>query len=94
MTLNTRNYVRSVIAPSTEPETELTESVRYPSTILYSTYRPEESNALSAQIDARGVARGEEDFVSLCRLAAALGGLIKDCEIQAQSKSKQSVVRQ
>ncbi|KAJ7330957.1 hypothetical protein DFH08DRAFT_882051 [Mycena albidolilacea] len=76
VTLNTRNYVRSVIAPSTEPETELTESVRYPSTLLYSTYRPEESNALSVRIDARGVARSEEDF------------------IQAQSKSKQSAVRQ
>ncbi|KAJ7870997.1 hypothetical protein B0H14DRAFT_2571050 [Mycena olivaceomarginata] len=68
VTLNTRNYVRSVIAPTTEPE--LTETVRYPSTILYSTYRPEESNTLSVRIDARGVAPGEEDFIAQRRIGS------------------------
>ncbi|KAJ6534928.1 hypothetical protein B0H19DRAFT_1271602 [Mycena capillaripes] len=62
VTLNTRDYIRSVIAPSTDPETELKESVRYPSTILYSTYRPDESNAPSGRVDAPSVVNGEEEF--------------------------------
>ncbi|KAJ6586041.1 hypothetical protein B0H19DRAFT_1369086 [Mycena capillaripes] len=49
VTLNTRNYVRSVIAPSTESESERTESVPHPSIILYldSNYGPRHSAPLS-----------------------------------------------
>ncbi|KAJ6522004.1 hypothetical protein B0H19DRAFT_1203318 [Mycena capillaripes] len=64
VTLNTRNYVRSVIAPSTEPETQQTESVYYPSTILYldSTYAPQQSNPLSHRIDSLSVVHLEDEF--------------------------------
>ncbi|KAJ7488235.1 hypothetical protein FB451DRAFT_1553678 [Mycena latifolia] len=64
VTLNTRNYVRSVIAPSTEPETERTESVHYPSTILYldSTYASQQSNPRSHRTDSLSVVHREDEF--------------------------------
>ncbi|KAJ6529084.1 hypothetical protein DFH09DRAFT_1185553 [Mycena vulgaris] len=64
VTLNTRNYARAVIAPSTEPETERTESAHYPSTILYldSTYASQQSNPLSHRIDSHSVVHREDEF--------------------------------
>ncbi|KAJ6536910.1 hypothetical protein B0H19DRAFT_1079310 [Mycena capillaripes] len=64
VTLNTRNYVRSVIAPSTELESERKESVHYPSTILHfdSTYGPRHSAPLSPHTDSFSVGHRADEF--------------------------------